>query len=184
MSQYPDVVVVVRHAEKDGNSYQAGLTAFGGTQAQITGRWLRKSFKLGFANNITTNLRRTRHTFRKMCPGVAFTEDWRINECGSNRGDGSNDCGFDEKVRKIQYRIRPFCESLSRFADSSVLIVAHSGSICAMRKEIEGISTKDACKVRPENASVTIYLKKDGKLRLQTFNFIPWKVCMGKIVEI
>lgn len=89
---WPRQIVLVRHAESEGNvktvderagfcepSHNYGLTDKGVKQAEITGKYLRDQFGL-FDVNYVSYYKRAKDTMKLMYPGVKVYEDSRLAE--------------------------------------------------------------------------------------------------------
>lgn len=89
---WPKQLVLVRHAESEGNvktvderagfclsTHSYGLTDKGKKQAEVTGKYLRDSFGV-FDVNYVSYYQRARDTMKLMYPGVKVYEDPRLAE--------------------------------------------------------------------------------------------------------
>ncbi len=90
---WPEVVVLVRHAESKGNvlsaderaecdvgTHKYGITSLGDRQAEITGGYLNDEFPEGFDAYYSSYYIRTKQTMRKMFPDAKIYEDPRLAE--------------------------------------------------------------------------------------------------------
>jgi len=90
---WPKELVLVRHAESEGNrlsvedraafecaTHAYGITARGRRQAEITGAWLRDVYPDGFDVYYTSYYRRARETMRLLFPDANIYEDARLAE--------------------------------------------------------------------------------------------------------
>jgi len=89
---WPKLLVLVRHAESEGNvrtveeraaydvpTHEYDLTARGRRQAALTGLWLRGEYG-GFDIRYTSYYTRAKETMQIMCPGEKVYEDPRLRE--------------------------------------------------------------------------------------------------------
>ncbi|MCE9586640.1 histidine phosphatase family protein [Candidatus Uhrbacteria bacterium] len=127
---WPELLVLVRHAESEGNvlssdergglatpSHRYGLTERGRKQAAITGAYLRETYPEGFHLYYNSHYLRVQETMRIMCPNpkIEIYEDPRLAE--GNRGIWSDmteadirkyyPAEFDRKQKQGFYDYRP-----------------------------------------------------------------------------
>lgn len=206
---WPELLVLVRHAESEGNvrtveeraaygvsTHAYRLTERGRRQAEITGRYLRKSHG-EFDVRYTSYYARAKETMNLLCPGAASREDPRLAE--AQRGvwhtyseEDMRRCfplEFERKKREGLYHYRPpggenwpdielrvwsFLSTLARDCGGQrVLIVVHGHWLILFQRLIHHFSIEEAVRRYRsaifENASVTVYRGRTigGKPRLE-----------------
>lgn len=126
---WPRSLVLVRHAESEGNvlspddraaynvaTYAYGLTELGKQQAVRTGKWLHATYPKGFDVRYVSYYKRTKDTMAIMCPGKIVYEDARLAEGQRGIYHAMNHAQIAErypeellrKDREGLYHYRPF----------------------------------------------------------------------------